>query len=407
MKVGAAKPVQRSSLALLQGGHALFPAMVEAMDAAQHSIWLETYIFDFVGEPLDVAHALERAARRGLEVRVLVDGVGTPSVPEDWQRRWREAGVQWRVYSPLGRMGLLLPSRWRRLHRKLCVVDLTWAFCGGINCLDDWRELWGEVLHAPRLDYAVQVRGDPVEDIAQSMARLWTRVIASERVRHAELTAAWAAIRDNQVSWPQLPKRWLPRAATWDGVHATFVQRDNLSHRAVIERAYLQALGQAKRSVVMAHAYFVPGRRLRRALRLAVARGVTVQILLQGRYENFMQYHAARPVHHSLMRAGVELYEYTASAVHAKVAVVDGEWVTVGSSNLDPLSLLLAREANVVVRDKRVAQALSDQLHEAIAEHSQRVDGRVLAARGWRERCLDWTAFGLMRAALFFAGKRY
>jgi cardiolipin synthase A/B len=400
-------PKADSSVVLLQGGRELFPAMVATIDAAQQSVWLETYIFEFIDQPLMVAEALARAGERGLDVRVLVDGVGTPTIPAVWRQRWDAAGVKYRIFSPLGRMGLLLPSRWRRLHRKLCVVDRIWAFCGGVNCLDDWRELGGEMLEAPRLDYAVQIRGEPVRAMAQTMARLWTREVASERMRHADLSAAWSAFRDNEASWPVVPVLHWPSAVTWDGVDVAFVQRDNVSHRAHIERAYLQALGQAKHSVVMAHAYFVPGRRLRRALKLAVARGVSVKVLLQGRFENFMQFHAARPVHHGLMRAGVQLFEYTASAVHAKVAVVDGEWATIGSSNLDPLSLLLAREANVVVRDKRVAQTLADQLAAAIAEQSVRADATALAQRNWRQRCLDWTAFALMRAALFVTGKRY
>ena len=396
-----------SSLRLLQGGRELFPAMVEAIDEARHSVWLETYIFDFNGQVVDVAHALARAAQRGLEVRVVVDGVGTPSIPAEWRARWQEAGVQLEVFSPLGRMGLLLPSRWRRLHRKLCVVDRSWTFCGGINCLDDWREQDGQRLESPRLDYAVQIRGGLTRTVALTMVRLWTRVLVTERARQADLYAAWAAFRENTASLSQVPELLLPHAATWDGVQASFVERDNVSHRAKIERAYLRALGQAKHSVLMAHAYFVPGRRLRHALQLAVARGVRVQVLVQGRFENFMQFHAARPVHHGLLRAGVQLYEYTASSVHAKVAVVDGEWVTVGSSNLDPLSLLLAREANVVVHDKRVAKALAEQLDSAITSQSRRMDASQLAQRSWRERWLDWAAFALMRAALFVAGKRY
>ena len=110
-------------LVLLEGGEALFPALIEAMDAARRVVHLETYIFEFAGSALVVAEALERAAARGVLVRLVVDGVGTPSLPEEWTQRCGRAGVHWQGYSPLGRMGLLVPNRWRRLHRKLCVID--------------------------------------------------------------------------------------------------------------------------------------------------------------------------------------------------------------------------------------------------------------------------------------------
>jgi cardiolipin synthase len=134
-------------------------------------------------------------------------------------------------------------------------------------------------------------------------------------------------------------------------------------------------------------------------------------LLLQGRYEYFMQYHAARPVYGALLSAGVEIHEYTASFLHAKVAVVDADhdkpWATVGSSNLDPLSLLLAREANVVVADTAFAQQLHRRLNEVMAQQSQPVVASQDGQRPWHQRLRDWVAFGLMRLALFLSGKRY
>ncbi|MDZ4127572.1 MAG: phospholipase D-like domain-containing protein, partial [Hydrogenophaga sp.] len=141
-------------LVLLQNGAALFPALVAAMDAARSVVHLETYIFEFAGSALSVAEALERAAQRGVVVRLVIDGVGTPRMPVEWVQRFAAAGVRWRVYAPLGRLGLLLPSRWRRLHRKLCVVDGTVGFCGGINIIDDQDDVALGRLLAPRLDFS-------------------------------------------------------------------------------------------------------------------------------------------------------------------------------------------------------------------------------------------------------------
>jgi cardiolipin synthase len=158
---------------------------------------------------------------------------------------------------------------------------------------------------------------------------------------------------------------------------------------------------------LIANAYFVPGGRLRRALIKAARRGVKVNLLLQGKYEYFMQYHATRPVYGALLDAGVEIHEYDASFLHAKVAVIDGHWATVGSSNLDPLSLLLAREANVVVDDPVFAEDLRARLLAAIAGHGRRVDAAEYNQRPWRQRLLDLAAYALMRLALLLAGQRY
>ena len=158
---------------------------------------------------------------------------------------------------------------------------------------------------------------------------------------------------------------------------------------------------------MLANAYFIPGRRLRGALVRAAQRGVQVRLLLHGKYERFLQYHAARPVYHQLLAAGVHIYEYAPSSLHAKVAVVDGRWATVGSCNLDPVSLLLTREANVVTTDPTFARLLRNRLHELLGSAGERVDADRLASRPWRQRLLDRLAFGIMRAMLYLGGYRY
>ncbi|MFZ2325727.1 MAG: phospholipase D-like domain-containing protein, partial [Rhodoferax sp.] len=171
--------------------------------------------------------------------------------------------------------------------------------------------------------------------------------------------------------------------------------------------AYRKAIAGARHEVLIASAYFLPGGKLRRALIHAARRGVRVRLLLQGRYEYFMQYHGARPVFGVLLAAGVEIHEYSAGFLHAKVAVVDSRWATVGSSNLDPLSLLLAREANVVVEDVPFARALRASLLTAMQTQGVQLDAGTYAARPLRQRFLDRLAFGVMRLLLFLAGRRY
>ena len=390
-------------LTLLKGADALFPALIEAVDASCHEVRLETYIFHFKGSAEPVAQALVRAARRGVAVSLVMDGVGTPDLPGAWQRQFDQAGVAWRIFRPLGRFGMLLPSRWRRLHRKLCVVDGQLAFCGGINVLDDWFDPNHGDLDAPRFDFAVRVSGPLVQAVHATMAQFWWRLQATQSARQVDLANAWQALQ--QAVREQSPDG-LPRAPH-AGASAQLVLRDNVRHRTRIERAYRQALGLARHEIVLANAYFLPGRKMRQSLIHAARRGVRVRLLLQGRYEYFLQYHATRALYDQLLAAGVEIYEYQASFLHAKVAVVDGHWATVGSSNIDPLSLLLAREANVVVQDKSFAHELHRQLEQAMRHEARRIDPARHARRSVGGRALDWLALLAMRAMLFLIGKRY
>ena len=391
---------------LLQGAEELFPALIEAMDAALSDIQFETYIFDFTGSGAAVAEALMRAAARGVRTHLVVDGVGTGAFPQAWAERLQAAGVQYRVYSPLGPLGLLLPHRWRRLHRKLCVVDGRLLFCGGINVLDDFHDPNHGTLDAPRFDFAVLATGSLVASASDAMDQLWWRMQAVRDARQRHLPEALQALRTASTT----------RHTAWaDGpgpsMRAALVLRDNVRNRSRIEKAYRRAIGTARHEIIIANAYFMPGGKLRRALVMAARRGVRVRLLLQGRYEYFMQYHAARPVYGALLDAGVEIHEYAPSFLHAKVAVIDAQgerpWATVGSSNLDPLSLLLAREANVIVEDAAFATDLRQRLVHAMLHAGRRMDPARYAGRPLRQRVLDRVAFGLMRLALWVTGNRY
>ena len=398
--MGAAVTSAAHALALLRGGAEFFPALIAAVDAAEREVLLETYIFDAVGDGEAVARSLVRAALRGVQVRVVIDGAGTGVLPALWRQRFEEAGVQCRVFSPLNfwhLFGFWRPSRWRRLHRKLCVVDEAVAFCGGINVLDDWHDLGRkDRLTAPRLDYAVSVRTGPlVAAVADTMRQLWARMELVDELRSRDVRGVLDALRRSEVV--TLPT----------GGQARLVLRDNVRYRYTIEATYRRAIAQAREEIVIACAYFFPGRRLRQALQRAARRGVRVRLLLQGHYEYFIAYHAARKLYGQLLQAGVEIHEYHASYLHAKVAVIDGEWATVGSSNLDPLSLLLAREANVVVRDADFAGALRESLQQAMQTGSTLVDPTRHARRPWWARGVDSLASALLRLGVFLTGMRY
>jgi cardiolipin synthase A/B len=420
-----------NQVALLQGGAAYFAALIEAVDAAQHSVWLETYIFDFDPEhgvaSIAVARALVRAAQRGVKVRLLMDGVGTGEVPESWQSEFNAAGVQWRIYSPFGWAGYFQPSRWRRLHRKLSVVDAhtsqVHGFCGGINVLDDYFDPNHGSLEQPRFDFAVRLAGPVVEHSAVALEALWNRTQqwsdAKQAARQAEVRPMLRALGRSGRRVVQGLRRAArggsgarAESSMGSGIKAALLLRDNLTHRKRIERAYRSAIGAAKDEIWISNAYFLPGGKLLRGLLAAAKRGVTVTLLLQGKREYFFQVHATRAIYATLLQAGIRIVEYKASFLHAKVAVVDannphGAWATVGSSNLDPFSLLMAREANVVVQDSAFAQDLRDRLEHAALSEGVPVKADDFLSRPWHERWVDHMAHAVMRCTLWLLGKRY
>jgi cardiolipin synthase A/B len=394
-------------LNLLPGGSTYFPSLIAAIAASQVEVCLETYIFAFEGAGAEVAEALAAAAQRGVAVRVLMDGIGTPSVPAQWTERWAATGVHWHRFAPLGRLGLLLPSQWRRLHRKLAVVDACIGFCGGINILDDFLDPDHRPQPSARFDFAVQVQGPLVVQMHAAMLQLWNGVRLRQQLEPGHWSDAGEVWRQALQRFAPLPAPEADSAAVGTGALAALVLRDNVRHRRSIERVYRKALGTAQQEVFIANAYFLPGRKLQRALVHAAQRGVRVRLLLQGRYEYFMQFHAARPLYGKLLAAGIEIHEYTHGFLHAKVAVVDHQWATVGSSNLDPLSLLLAREANVVVQDAGFARSLQRSLEEGAVAYGRALRVQDYARRPWHQFLLDWLAYRLMRLGILLTGRRY
>jgi cardiolipin synthase len=210
----------------------------------------------------------------------------------------------------------------------------------------------------------------------------------------------WANFRRRLPQHFPAPTRTTPSG----DIEAAFVLRDNLRHRRDIEETYLAAIDSAQQEVVLANAYFLPGRRFRHALAAAAARGVRVVVLLQGRVEYVLLHYATQALYGSLIAGGVRIVEYRRSFLHAKVAVVDGRWATVGSSNIDPFSLLLAREANVVVRDGGFAGQLRASLASRMAEGGVEIKRIDLQRRSLLHRAATWLAYGAVRLAIGLAG---
>ncbi len=333
--------VDGHTLTLLRNGEEFFPRLVAAIDSATHTVYIETYIYAADESGDMVGQALRRAAARGVRVHLLLDGFGCAELQQTWVREICRAGVEVLRFRPEISWFTFRRTRLRRLHRKLAVVDGRIGFVGGINIVN---EIPCGTDMAPRLDYAVEIEGEVVRYMSAVMRRLWVTVSwmsFRRRRRHVKLLHKYTHSAHSQVA---------------------FLLRDNLRYRHTIEQAYLKAIETSQQEIILSSAYFIPGKRMRKALLQAVQRGVRVRLLLQGRVEYHLPHYAALALYDELLGSGVEIHEYHASFLHAKVAVVDGYWATVGSSNLDPFSLWLAREANLVVRDKAFAQSLRASL---------------------------------------------
>jgi cardiolipin synthase len=387
--MNAAHQISGNQLTLLQSGTEYFPQLCADIDTAQHSIYLETYIFAADRTGRMVADALQRAAARGVAVRVLLDGYGSADLPQHWvdDMRTAEVEVRWfrREISPFT-LRRNRHRRLRRMHRKMAVMDGKIAFVGGINIIDDIPAHTD--LSAPQLDYAVRAEGPVAGEIHMAMRHLW-RVVswANLRRRGRRIRLLMASAKGPETS-PDI----------------TFLLRDNVRHRSDIERAYLDAIDGARSEIIIANAYFLPGRVFRQALIQAASRGVRVVVLLQGRVEFWIQHYATHALYDELLGAGVEIHEYQASYLHAKVAVVDGSWATVGSSNIDPYSLLLAREGNLAVQHAGFAGELRASLFAAIAQDAVRVGDGYGLKRNWVDRLFAQFSYGVVRLLVGLLG---
>jgi cardiolipin synthase A/B len=333
---------------------------------------------------------------------VVVDGFGSSRSVATVQRWLAGSAVRLVIYRPLDRWySWLQPGQLRRLHQKLCSVDGDVAFVGGINIIDDRRDVNVGATDEPRLDFAVELRGPVVHDIEATAQALWAR---------ASLGADW---RDELTELARSSEPWLRSRAMFQRmrmpmslrspirlrepktppdagltlsplpiVRAAFVVRDNLRLRRAIERSYIDAIAQATQRIDLMSPYFYPGRLFRQALIQAAKRGVRVRLVLQGKVDYRIAALAARALYDELLSHGIGIHEYTPAFLHAKVAVIDSNWSTVGSSNIDPMSLLLNLEANIVVDDDAFAEQLRSAIDNAVAV-SREVTAPPLGA-GWR-----------------------
>ncbi|CAM3923825.1 cardiolipin synthase ClsB [Pseudomonas wadenswilerensis] len=349
---------------LLINGEEYFDSAFAAIEQARVEILLETFIIyeDKVGKQLQ--QLLIAAAKRGVKVEMLVDGYGTADLSLDYLRELSEAGVHLQAFDPSPKRLGMRTNLFRRLHRKILVVDGEVGFVGGINYCADHLADFGPMA---KQDYAVQVRGPIVADLQRATLRLLEQQ---------------SVLRPGTRRWWQ---RRVPINPDSEQASMTLCIRDNQDHPNDIEQHYLRALRAARERITIANAYFFPGYRLLRAIRNAARRGVRVTLVLQGMPDMPWVRLCSRLLYNYLIRDGVRIFEYCERPLHGKVALVDRHWSTVGSSNLDPLSLALNLEANLIIRDETFNTRLHEHLQELTAHRCKAVSlQRALRGYWWR-----------------------
>jgi len=394
---------------LLGGGDELFPAMSQALALARHEVWFATYIFNDDAASRRVVEDLIAAAERGVAVHVLVDGFGSKVTLPTLRNWFGGSGVRLEVFRPIDRWyAWLQPGQLRRLHHKLCAVDAKVAFVGGINVIDDRFDLHHGWCDQPRLDFAVELHGPVAMDVRRVVHGLWMRSHLGRGWRSELLQVARSAepvrhtLRLLRRMRTGVPAGTVTSAAeVLAPVRAALVVRDNLRQRRAIERTYVEAIRRARVRVDIACPYFYPGRAFRRALVGAAARGVRIRLLMQGKVDYRFAGLAARVLYDEMLARGLHVFEYTPAFLHAKVAVVDDDWATVGSSNIDPLSLLLNLEANVVVADPAFVGDLALRLETAFEASNEIIAPPLRRGwRGWLSRgFVAWVANTYLRVA--------
>jgi cardiolipin synthase len=352
------RPAERErepGVRLLDGGNEAFPAMLRAIAGARREVFLEVYQFEPDGIGEDFIAALGDASRRGVTVDVVIDGLGSAPDASRVAAMLRAAGCSVRIF---GRLSHLLIGRFRRNHRKILAVDGEVAFVGGINIADTFGSMHPGPDDAPWADLAVELRGE-VAAFLQDGGR-----------------------RERGRSPPGPARVWL----------------SGLGGGARLRRRYLKSFGRARRTLDVAHAYFVPDRRLVRSITAAARRGVEVRLVVAGRSDVAFMGPATRRHYRRLLRAGVRISEWSRSMLHAKAAVIDGRRLLVGSFNLDPLSLANL-EALAEIEDPVTAAAAARWIR-ARFEEGEEIGPERVGRGSWLERFLARRIGALVTGAL-------
>lgn len=364
-----------NKLTLLYDGPETITAMLDAIRAAQNNINLETYIFDDDSVGIEFADLLIEKQRAGVAVHVMVDAVGIISTPSSFFNRMRDAGIEILEFNPINPLKLIGP--WEpnnRDHRKILVVDGKVAFTGGINISSTYansslfRSKSRKQSDIGWRDTHIKIEGPAVAALQWEFLTNWTQQNAPP-------------LADSNFFPLLVPK----------GGQLVRVLASEPGGESEIYKSYILAITLAKTAVHITCAYFVPDRQILKALTDAARRGVDVKIVLPGVKENGLAYFAGQSYFSDMLSSGIRLYQLQDSVLHAKTAVIDSLWSTVGSANMDTRSFLHNYELNVMIYDPQLGNAMETAFQEDL-RLSEEVDRTEWEARPAANKLKEWLA---------------
>jgi len=358
---------------LLHDGAQSFPAMLDAIERARHEVLMEMYWFGSDRTGWRFANALMDKAREGVPVALIYDAVGSIDARADIFEAMAAAGVKVIDYNPIApwrrrfRIGVVN----QRNHRKMLIVDRRIGFTGGINIADQWADEseGGEGWR----DDVVRLEGLAVASMRTIFLHTWNAL--AEEDEHDD-------VEPFEGSLP--PQRFVGET----DARVRILANHFLGERRAIRATYLDRIRHARKSVYITNSYFVPDRVIRRALNRAATRGVDVRVLLPGVSDVPAVSHASRRMYGWLMRHGIQVYEWLGNVLHAKTAVIDREWTTVGTYNLDYRSLRFNLEVTVAIEDDKVGAAMAERFFEDL-QSARLVDPTLYRSRPWNDRVTE------------------
>lgn len=344
---------RKNIVSIVRSGEPFFTQLKILLDNASHSIHFQTYIFSADNTGKEVAAWLMAAARRGVSVHLMADGYASRALPKELIQQFREAGVRFRFFEPLFRG----PDFYfgRRLHHKVVVVDERYGIVSGSNIADRYNDLPGQ---PSWYDMALLVEGDAVLELYDICLKIWERDTSRKNLLRKKLHDIF-----NYIS-------------AEDAVGVRVLQNDWVRRKLEIYFSYHKLFKHAKKSITIVCSYFLPGLSLRNRLSKAVKRGVDVRVVLANTSDVALTKHAERYLYRWMLRNGIKVYEYLPSVLHAKMAVVDDEFLTVGSYNLNDLSAKASVELNLLVKDNELAKEMKDEIETVITNQCMPIDAK-------------------------------
>lgn len=390
--------VAGNEVTLLIDGPATHNAQLEAIRNAQHHIHMDMYIFtdDELGN--QYRQALTERAKAGVQVRIVYDSIGSLTNNPFFLRGMKSDGVQLHEYHSVN--PLLEPRIWRinrRNHRKMLIIDGQTAFTGGINIMDEYQQASAaEEGQAPLLtpgwrDTHIKIEGPAVAEFQRLFLRHWEKKRGQKNfgpeyfpLPVGEGPSLVRVVTNQGADFLKLI------TATGEDLYRSIRGQDQQNRQAIYQ-TYLTAIYEARKRVWITQAYFAPNQEFLDALVAAARRGVDVRLLMPGQSDVGLLLHASRYYYQQLLDAGIGIYEYDAAMIHAKTAVIDGVWSTVGSSNLDFRSFIHNDEANAVIVGQKFGGQM-EHLFENDLTNARKINREQWQKRPWSERIKQWSS---------------